>query len=158
MVLPQSIENARRRHARINFEWVSQGVFDFPFLGYNLTMRLYLYALLVAVIASLAHSYATQFGWYVTVPGLDIIMHIMVGFGIGLGVVAVAHSFGFGPKKSLRLVIVTIAFLGIVWEIFEAVYGLTIAPVGTLPYCLDTIKDLFDDFLGALAAFFIVHE
>lgn len=121
-------------------------------------MRLYLYALVIATVAFVAHLFGTYDGWYVSVAFYDVFMHLLVGFCLGLAIVAISHSLSIDRGKQIWFGAVAVVVLGVAWELFEAAYEITSAPVGTFPYCLDTAKDLFNDLFGAGVAFWIAHE
>jgi VanZ family protein len=40
--------------------------------------------------------------------------------------------------------------IGLAWEVFESVYGIAGAEVGTFDYYVDSIKDLINDSVGAI--------
>ncbi len=121
-------------------------------------MRLYLYALIIAVVALVAHLFGTYDGWYVSVDFYDIFMHLLVGFCLGLVIVAASRSLGIDLKKQIWLVAIAVFVLGIAWELFEAAYEIASSPVGTIPYYLDTAKDLFNDLFGAGVAFWSANR
>jgi len=121
-------------------------------------MRLYLYALVLAIVAFVAHLFGTYDGLYVTVDFYDIFMHLLVGFCLGLAIVAVSRSLGVESKKQIWIGAAVIVVFGVAWELFEAAYELAAAPVGTVPYYLDTTKDLFNDLFGAGVAFLLTNR
>jgi uncharacterized membrane protein YjdF len=117
----------------------------------------YLSALIILAFVLKGHLLGLA-GWYYRMPFFDIAMHILAGAAIALLFSAFIDS-RFLPKKHGRWIIVggTMA-VGIIWELFEAYYGLTGYKVGTQLYQLDTAKDLLDDLLGAtLVAFSIIR-
>ncbi len=80
----------------------------------------------------------------------DIIVHILGGVGIAFSTLYILEN----PKY---IIISTIIF-GILWEIFEAYYGISGSPVGSFPYIIDTTKDLIDDLIGALIVLSIIKS
>lgn len=121
-------------------------------------MRLYLYALLLAVVALVAHVTAGREGWYASIGLYDVFMHLLVGFCVGLTIAAVLRSLKVVPRRRILLVGAVALGIGVSWEIFEASYEIAGAPVGTLAYYVDTAKDLFNDLFGAGVAFLIANR
>lgn len=78
----------------------------------------------------------------------DIIVHILGGVGIALSTLYILEN----PKY----IIISVIICGILWEIFEAYYGISGSPFGTSSYFLDTAKDLVDDLIGGIFIWFNV--
>ena len=112
-------------------------------------MRIYLYAILVLGLVFIGNYAGNIYGWYVTLEGYDVFMHIIGGFGIGLFAVALLESRGLVITQNKKLVVAAVLVAGLIWELFETYYGIAGAPVGTKLYYIDTVKDLFNDCLGA---------
>lgn len=49
-----------------------------------------------------------------------------------------------------KIIFWSVVIIGIVWEIFEAYFGISGYPFLTNSYNIDTVKDLVDDAIGAL--------
>ncbi|MEI7513696.1 MAG: hypothetical protein WCJ74_03700, partial [bacterium] len=85
---------------------------------------------------------------------VDIPMHIMGGAlvsSIGLWIIYFSpwkNKFLNNSKKILILSVFIGFTIGFFWEIFELYFGLTSLSVDKI----DTVKDLFDDIIGALIA------
>jgi uncharacterized membrane protein YjdF len=115
-----------------------------------MSARNLLFAQLV-VVASLAsvHRYAMTNYFYWLYPLFDTIPHFLAGLWAGLFAFWLAVKFGKEPSLFFGL---GMAFmLGVTWEIFEALIGMTHLPSDIL----DTLKDLSVDLIGAGAGIFL---
>lgn len=90
-----------------------------------------------------------QYSWY------DIMMHILGGTTIGLLGYQVSRSMNRLEHLSWKKIVIAVFLIGLAWEVFEAMFGIAGAPVGTKAYYVDTTKDLFDDCFGAVLAYII---
>lgn len=109
-------------------------------------------ALGLIVILGALHFIAEAFYFYWILWWYDIMMHMLAGFSGGLLVV-----WFFRPAstfKSILITVVCVMIVGIIWEVFEYVYGLT----QTIDYWQDTILDLILDGTGATLACFYASE
>ena len=88
----------------------------------------------------ITESYFWLYWWY------DIPLHLLGGLVIGLWGCAVAAKRNLNPRQTLILVLMLVIVGGVAWEVFEHIAGLT----RDGGYWFDTIKDLFDDLVGAL--------
>jgi hypothetical protein len=90
--------------------------------------------------------------WY------DIPMHFLGGFilaSIALWIVAYEVPVGLRPKVNRLAAAVLMALIvGILWEIFEYVAGITKGEAG---YWQDTLKDITMDVVGGLAAYLVFN-
>ncbi len=109
-------------------------------------------ALMALVLLASLHLNATVGQWYVRYRGFDIIMHILGGIGLALSIYWILVTFLPNYALSFWRIILLTFLAGVAWEVFEAVNDIAGAPVGTTAYYLDTLKDLFDDALGAVIA------
>jgi VanZ family protein len=108
----------------------------------------YLISGIIAVILLIAHLYGLD-GYYFIYDWYDIPMHI-VG-GISLGFLAYQLSRSISSKRfSWKRILLGIICIGLAWEVFESVYGIAGAEVGTFDYYVDSIKDLINDSVGAI--------
>lgn len=85
--------------------------------------------------------------WYY--PWFDIPMHIMGGLTIGFWGASLAWRRNYSPYQAFLFILLLAIGIGSIWELFEYTSGLTRGEPG---YWFDTLKDLGDDTLGALAA------
>jgi hypothetical protein len=119
-------------------------------------MSLYILSL-VAVAGTLVAHLAGIDGLYFSIPLYDVFMHILGGVGIGLLVGAIIKSdFDAIASKGSKIVL-GVLVIGIVWELFEIIFNVAGYPLWSKAYFLDTVKDLFDDCLGGLIAFWVVR-
>lgn len=114
-------------------------------------MRIYLYAFFVLCLVLVAHILGLN-GFYDRIAGYDILMHILGGIGIGLTIFAIINLHGKTIERKREAVIFGVLVVGLVWELFEMYFDITGMPLWTIPYYIDTAKDLFDDLLGGAIA------
>lgn len=74
--------------------------------------------------------------------------HVFGGLTVGLWAAAVSIKLGLSKKRAMILILGLTAAVGVSWEVWEALEGLSGGP-------LDTLKDLLDDMLGAVIAWLI---
>lgn len=79
----------------------------------------------------------------------DIPLHLLGGLTAGFWTMAGASRMRLPPRRALVLTFAVILPVAVLWEVMEYATGLT---VGEQYYILDTIKDIIDGTLGALAA------
>ena len=117
-------------------------------------MIIYLLSAITAAALLFFHLLGND-GLYFTYPRYDIFMHIMGGVTIGF----LAYQLSLSAKNVLNFswknVVYAVFLIGLAWEIFEAMFNIAGAPVGTKAYYIDTIKDLVDDCIGALLAVYV---
>jgi hypothetical protein len=114
-------------------------------------MRAYFYAFVVLCFVLITHIIGIR-GMYVIFPPYDIFMHILGGIGIGLAVCAAIKLHGEKIIYKRRAIIIGVLIVGIIWELFEIYYDIAGSPLGTIPYYIDTVKDLMDDVIGGTLA------
>ena len=125
---------------------------------YNVSMKLYLYTLVAAVVVFLAHRAGLN-GLYYSIFQYDIYMHIFGGLTIALFLIALASSFKPDALNRRKNIVLGVFIIGLGWELFEAYFNIAGAPVGTKAYYIDTIKDLIDDIIGSsLGAFLFIKK
>lgn len=123
----------------------------------HIFMTTYLLALGFAIVLLGAHMVGLD-GLYVSVPVYDIFMHILGGAGVALLLVGIAHSWRPDLSHRGRFIIAGVVVVGLLWEVFEAAFGLTGYPVGSRLYWIDTVKDLIDDAIGAAMIVFVAGK
>lgn len=125
----------------------------------NLTKILILLFLTIGIV----HLTALQSGWYYIYPRIDIPMHIVGGVWA-----AILFFWIFEIRKDNYLFVTPwwiseilalsfVAFIGVLWEFSEFLYDVFISPSRGYAYVtqmgvVDTMKDLFFDLVGGLAA------
>ena len=118
-------------------------------------MSTYSYALIAAASVLILHVTGIELSFYRIDSPYDILMHIIGGVAIALFVLALIRSFI--PKSGhwrLYIIIGTLV-IGAAWEMFEVYFGITGHTPGTWLYGVDTVADLFNDTLGALAVILV---
>ena len=112
-------------------------------------MKIYLYAL-VASAATLALDIMGVHGAFRGVPLYDVFMHLLAGAAISLTILAVLWSLRVDTAHIARNILIGVFLAGIAWELFEITYNIAGYQLWTLPYYVDTLKDLLDDILGGV--------
>lgn len=102
----------------------------------------------------LVHFFATKTGLYWITGWFDSVSHLIGGFGIFF-VLAYVLSF-IGKKPSLLSIILLTLFIGIIWELFELKYGITV--ISSRTYTFDTSSDLVFDIVGGVLALLITKK
>ncbi len=111
--------------------------------------------MLFAILIALCHYLALKFYLYWTYKWVDIPMHIMGGMIVSsMGLWAIYFSplknlLLNNSKKTLLVSVIIIFIVGFLWEVFELQFGLISY---SLVDRIDSIKDMFDDIIGALIA------
>ncbi len=106
-------------------------------------------SLLILSIFSISHFVFEPMDLYFILPNLDILMHVLGGFAFGFFFISLFEFKSF--KFSLLSIMLLVLFVGIVWEVYEWVSD--IINLRTYGGWVDTIKDIFDDMLGAYLSF-----
>ncbi len=120
-------------------------------------MITYIFALVILAIVLVAHMFGLT-GPYVTIPGYDIMMHILGGVGIGLFFAAFIKLHGQFIVNKRSVIIWGVIIVGLVWEYFEIHFKLTGHPLWSKLYYIDTVKDLIDDTIGALIVVYLINR
>ncbi len=120
--------------------------------------KTYIPALILVSLLATLHFIASAYSLYVRYPGYDIMMHILGGVGIAVSVHWFFLTFFKNTKVSFWKVVLIVFLIGLAWELFEAYYDITGAPVGTPAHYRDAIKDLFNDTLGAVVGVFFLRK
>ena len=112
-------------------------------------------ALLILISLSILHYIGMRYFLYIKISWYDIMTHIMGGMAIFLSLYWCMKTYFIHNYISNNpwLIIVITTIIGVLWEVMEWYFDITIAPVNTLLYKIDTIKDLLDDTLGAVIVY-----
>jgi len=114
------------------------------------------FALLATAILAILHLVAMDFYLYWTVSWFDNLMHFWAGVAGGLTALWAFYNSGIFFKHSPKLwevIVISLSCIfvvGVAWEYFEFVYGLT--GVDASHYISDTLTDLTMDLLGSVLA------
>lgn len=106
---------------------------------------------LSALIAVL-HFIALEFFLYWIFPWFDLLMHFAGGFlvaCIGLWGLSRVHKSVLSKRQALITTLSVVIIVGVGWELFEYLAGLTRKD----EYVLDTTGDLVADIIGGLSAY-----
>jgi len=109
------------------------------------------------------HTLAVINNWYWTVRWIDIPLHFLGGLWLGIIFLHfIMPKLEITSHKLLISMILVVGFsvlVGVFWEFFEFLFDVFIARGGHFPPAqqglADTMKDLFFDLSGGLAAFII---
>jgi hypothetical protein len=115
--------------------------------------------LFILLLIFVLHLYGMQENLYIKFWFYDIIMHVLGGVGIAMSVYSVALFFDLAYIKQRMWTIILLTFIaGLAWEYFEIFFNLTGSELWSKPYYIDTVKDLFDDTLGAVIVCTIINK
>lgn len=112
--------------------------------------KLVFLTLFTLILILLLHLFGMSEHLYINFWFYDIIMHILGGIGIALS--------SFYILKDSKYIIITTIIAGILWEIFEIYFDLSGSAIGSLPHKLDTIKDIFNDTIGAIIVWITIKS
>lgn len=92
---------------------------------------------------------------YFEIPWLDIPMHVLGGFGVASFVIAVVlHS---KQKLTLTQVIILYMCVAVTWELYEIIKDVLVHKISWNGWH-DTLLDIINGALGAIAAFFLLKK
>ncbi|MBX4189183.1 hypothetical protein KW785_01140 [Candidatus Parcubacteria bacterium] len=117
--------------------------------------RLLWIAFTLIALLGLLHIVASKFYFYWDISWFDNVMHFLGGLSLGFFLLWFWFASGVferstpGKREAFVVSLVSVMLIGIGWEFFEFVHGLT---QSTEAYSLDTFHDLSADFLGAAVA------
>lgn len=95
---------------------------------------------------------ALQLSLYWSLDWYDYLMHFLGGLTLGVFMAWLFRIEERSADKLLKL-FTLVMVLGVVWELFEYVSGITFS---TQNYGMDTVQDIIMDALGALVAYYLV--
>lgn len=120
--------------------------------------KTYIPTIIVLLSLSILHFLASEKHWYYQYHGFDIFMHILGGIGLALAIYWILATL-FKTSTPSFWTIVALTFLaGVAWEVMECIYDIAGAPLGTMAYYVDTAKDICNDTLGAIIAYFFLER
>ena len=101
---------------------------------------------------AILHMFGQFFSLYWAVSGYDKTVHFLAGAIVGMSTLVLTnYLFPFSTKSKSILLSVLAAFLvGLLWELFELHYGITMLSDGRA-YFNDTSTDLLSGLIGGLA-------
>lgn len=92
---------------------------------------------------------AMKFYLFWTTVWFDMVMHFLGGFFIGLLFIYI-FAKNTEYKNALKISLISIFFVGILWEVFELYFEMT--DVNSPDFFSDTGMDFVMDFLGAFVS------
>lgn len=117
-----------------------------------LSLRLLFVQLGVAGIVAGLHIYGMAHFYYWLFPWYDIPAHLFGGLWAGLFAYWVAVKIGKEP--SVLLCIAAAFLIGVIWELFEFLTGITNFPIEIL----DALGDISMDALGGLLGYLLARR
>lgn len=109
----------------------------------------------VLVIIGATHILGVVYFWYWKFLWLDAPMHFLGGLWVGLMTLLISSLFIKRPEtvKHFNIILLAVGsaiMIGVLWEIFEYVFGISIASHSV--FIRDTVTDLILDSIGGLVA------
>ncbi len=100
------------------------------------------------VLIALLHYLALDRAYYWTIAWYDIMMHFLGGLWVALATIWILRTerLSFFKKCSWKSVLVAVLVIGVLWEVYEVVFGLTF--ISDPEYWGDTTLDLIMDLVG----------
>jgi hypothetical protein len=117
-----------------------------------LTSRIFWAQFLVIIAVGTIHIIATANDLYFYIWWLDIPQHFMGGLYFALTFLWLCRV-AKKPIPGFLIVFLTVFAIGIAWEIYEYVFGISYGPM----YVYDTAKDLLMDCLGAASGYLLAR-
>jgi len=119
-------------------------------------------AFALVILVYILHVVALKFYFYWQLPWFDSPMHFLGGIFTGL-IVLYVYMLTKGQENILEikentlmnLILITIAIVGIVWEVWEYSFGLSFTRGNDF---FGTIEDLYVGVIGALALYFFAKN
>ncbi|MFZ2151919.1 MAG: hypothetical protein WAV09_02290 [Minisyncoccia bacterium] len=124
-------------------------------------VRPYFLTIILSIALFFAHRYADIHDSYFAYRWLDIPMHVFGGFVVALLGVCLLAFFRRKIEKPVfsLLVVLFVLVVGALWEIFElSVNVMYHIRTTNLTHIQDTIFDLINDVIGALAALYVAYK
>ena len=121
--------------------------------------KIFIYSFIVLIIVAIFQNLGTSFDLYTIYPWYDIPMHILGGLWVSLFTLSIYIYFFNNTsipnyrKKVFQVMCITLLFVAVSWEIFEIIGHMTFLSDG-IWYWIDTIKDIFDDFIGGMLGYY----
>ena len=112
----------------------------------------YIPAFIIASLIAILHYLGIANKWYEIFIWYDVLLHILGGFWVGYTVCYLWLRNMRGNSNDLFWVaLVGVLVVGLGWEVFEYIYNIA-DPYNSMPYLVDTSKDIVMDICGALLA------
>ena len=108
----------------------------------------------VLVLIAFLHITGMNYFWYWKFFWFDILTHFLGGLWVGLAVLWLGNylleDWKLNKRQTMFFVLCAVVFIGISWEVFEYVNGITVA--NKKGYWSDTYLDIIMDLIGGVLA------
>jgi len=118
-----------------------------------LRSRIFWAQFIVIFIVAAVNVVATQYDLYYYIWWLDIPQHLLGGAWLALTFVWLSLILKKYDPTFFQVFLSVLA-IGIAWEIYEYVFGISYGPM----YVYDTSKDLLMDCIGGITAYFLAQQ
>lgn len=130
---------------------------------FGMRLKMLLYLAILAILISALNIFALRFHLYWLLPWFDNMMHVFGGVLISALIFIVFNWSNFNLEKYpinfkyfATVNILSVFIVGLLWEIFELVFGITYTV--SSDYVRDTISDLSLDVIGAILFIFFARN
>ena len=120
-------------------------------------MIIYIWSLLILSIVLVGQIFAIN-GLNVSMPLINILLHVFGGLGIGLFIFALINSKVLKFKSKHLAIVVIVIIVGVIWELIEVYYNVSGDIPGTKLYYINTSKDIINDIIGGLLAVWFLRN
>ena len=126
-----------------------------------LTQTIFKRAFWVLALTGVLNWFSTKLYLYWTVWWIDMVVHFFGGLTVGLAVMWLC-SYGmdfknWSLKKILTFSVIGSLLVGVMWELYELYFGITLLRDGMV-YWIDTSSDLLMDMVGGIFGFLYVSR
>ncbi|MEX0935007.1 MAG: hypothetical protein WDZ70_01630 [Candidatus Paceibacterota bacterium] len=119
-----------------------------------------MHAMLFGVVLLWLHMTALRLHWYWHMPWFDVLPHFIGGMFAAFSLIFISFLYYRSQGKeterafSAAIILFGTFLVGILWEIFEYIFAVSVDPLASF----DTVVDLFMDTLGALVVWWYVQK
>ena len=122
--------------------------------------RFFIAGVFFLIIVAVIHISAIYLNWYFRISWIDNVIHFLAGISVSCAFLASVEGWlKIGNVSQWRvffLALISVLFVGIIWEIFE--YSCDLTFYWLQDYPLDTAMDLIADISGATIPFLFIKE
>ncbi len=120
----------------------------------------YIPALCSVILLAFLYYIGNKYYLFVRTTWFDIVMHLLGGMAIALSVYWFLKTVLRDKLLDAHLWVILLVTLivGILWEGFEWYYDIAGGPLGSIKYYNDSVKDLFNDTLGAFIIYLFLKK
>jgi len=117
----------------------------------------YVWSLIILCIVLIGQIFAID-GLYISIPLIDVPLHVLGSIGIGLFISALITSSALRLKSRRLGIMIGVLVIGIIWETMEAYYNISGYMPGTKLYYFNVTRDLLNDIIGGGIAIWFVRN